>query len=114
MPARWSFVPELALLNLRAQTDAEFSMVELEATAERALPELERHENERGLASAWWLVHWARFRIGRYADSLVAAERDGRARTPSRRPARGASRPRSDCDGDLPWPDTGHRRAQTL
>ncbi len=66
---------ELALLNLRAQTDAEFSMVELEATAERALPELERHENERGLASAWWLVHWARFRIGRYADSLVAAER---------------------------------------
>ena len=65
---------QLALLNLRAQTDAEFSMVELEATAERALPELERHENERGLASAWWLVHWARFRIGRYADSLIAAE----------------------------------------
>ncbi len=49
-------------------------MVELEATAERALPELGRLEDERGLASAWWLVHWARFRLGRYADSLAAAE----------------------------------------
>jgi len=65
---------ELGLLNLRAQTDAQLSMVELEATAERALPELERLEDERGLASAWWLVHWARFRLGRYADSLAAAE----------------------------------------
>ena len=65
---------QLGLLNLRAQTDAEFSMVELEGTAERALPELGRLEDERGLASAWWLVHWARFRLGRYADSLAAAE----------------------------------------
>jgi tetratricopeptide (TPR) repeat protein len=65
---------QLALLNLRAQTDSRASMVELEATAERALPELERLEDERGLASAWWLVHWARFRIGRYGDSLAAAE----------------------------------------
>ncbi len=65
---------ELGLLNLRAQTDAQLSMFELEATAESALPELERLGDERGLASAWWLVHWARFRIGRYADSLAAAE----------------------------------------
>lgn len=66
---------ELGLLNLRSQTDAALAMAELEATAERALPEFEELEDERGLAEAWWLVHWARFRTGRYGLSLDAAER---------------------------------------
>ena len=65
---------ELGLLNLRSQTDAGLSMAELESTAEQALPEFERLGDERGLAEAWWLVHWARFRTGRYALSLNAAE----------------------------------------
>ena len=113
MPARWNFVPSFALLNLRAQTDAEFSMVELEATAERALPELERHENERGLRAPGGSCTGAV--PDRPLRGLVGRRRaDGRARTPSRRPARGASRPRSDCDGDLPWSNAGGRRAQTL
>jgi class 3 adenylate cyclase/tetratricopeptide (TPR) repeat protein len=65
---------DLGLLNLRSQTDAELTMAELETTAEQALPVFERLEDERGLAEAWWLIHWARFRTGRYALSLEAAE----------------------------------------
>ena len=65
---------ELGLLNLRAQTDATISMAELEVRAEGTLEELGQLGDERGLANAWWLLHWARFRIGRYADSLAAAE----------------------------------------
>ena len=66
---------ELGLLSLRAQTDPSLSMAELVAAAERALPVFEAEGDERGLARGWFLVHWARFRTGRYAESIAAAER---------------------------------------
>jgi class 3 adenylate cyclase/tetratricopeptide (TPR) repeat protein len=66
---------EIGLLNLRTQTDTEITMAEVASTAERALQEFERLGDERGLAAAWWLVHWSRFRSGQYARSLEAAER---------------------------------------
>jgi class 3 adenylate cyclase/tetratricopeptide (TPR) repeat protein len=66
---------ELGLLTLRAQTDPSLRMADLVAAAERALPVFEAARDERGLARAWFLVHWARFRTGRYADSIDAAEK---------------------------------------
>jgi class 3 adenylate cyclase/tetratricopeptide (TPR) repeat protein len=66
---------ELGLLSLRAQTDPELRMAELLAAAERALPVFETEGDERGVARAWFLVHWARFRTGRYAESIDAAEK---------------------------------------
>jgi len=65
----------IGLLNLRTQTDTEIAMAEVASTAERALREFEGLGDERGLAAAWWLVHWSRFRSGHYALSLEAAER---------------------------------------
>jgi class 3 adenylate cyclase/tetratricopeptide (TPR) repeat protein len=65
---------ELGLLSLRAQTDSSLRMNELLAAAERALPVFESEGDERGIARAWFLVHWARFRTGRYAESSEAAE----------------------------------------
>ena len=65
---------ELGLLSLRAQTDSSLRMTELLAAAERALPVFESEGDERGIARAWFLVHWARFRTGRYAESSEAAE----------------------------------------
>lgn len=65
---------DLALANLQAQTDVTITMAELSARAEGALAELERLGDERGLALAWWLLHWTRFRAGRYAESADAAE----------------------------------------
>jgi tetratricopeptide (TPR) repeat protein len=50
-------------------------MAALIAAADRALPVFEAEGDDRGLARAWFLVHWARFRTGRYADSIEAAER---------------------------------------
>ena len=66
---------EIGLLNLRTQTDIEITMAEVASTAERALEEFEQLGDERGLAAAWWLVHWSRFRSGQYARALEAAER---------------------------------------
>ncbi|MGH3065886.1 MAG: ATP-binding protein [Gaiellaceae bacterium] len=65
---------EIGLLNLRTQTDTEITMAEVASTAQRALAELEQLGDERGLAAAWWLVHWSLFRSGQYALSLEAAE----------------------------------------
>jgi tetratricopeptide (TPR) repeat protein len=66
---------ELGLLSVRAQTDRSLRMAELVAAAERALPVFEAERDERGLARAWFLLHWARFRTGRYAGSIEAAEK---------------------------------------
>jgi class 3 adenylate cyclase/tetratricopeptide (TPR) repeat protein len=66
---------ELGLLSLRAQTDPRFAMSELVAAAERAQLVFEAAGDERGLARSWFLLHWAQFRMGRYADSIDAAER---------------------------------------
>jgi class 3 adenylate cyclase/tetratricopeptide (TPR) repeat protein len=66
---------ELGLLSLRAQTDPSLSMATLVEAAERALPVFESEGDERGLARAWFLLHWARFRTGRYSDSIEAAEK---------------------------------------
>ncbi|HET9460450.1 MAG TPA: AAA family ATPase [Gaiellaceae bacterium] len=65
---------DIGLLNLRTQTDIEITMAEVASTAERALEEFEQLGDEHGLAAAWWLVHWSRFRSGQYALSLEAAE----------------------------------------
>jgi tetratricopeptide (TPR) repeat protein len=65
---------ELGLASLRAQTDTTMSMAELTAMAEQAIPEFEAQGDERGLARAWFLVHWANFRTGRYSASIDAAE----------------------------------------
>jgi class 3 adenylate cyclase/tetratricopeptide (TPR) repeat protein len=66
---------ELGLASLRAQTDTTMSMAELTALAERAIPEFDAQGDERGLARAWFLLHWANFRTGRYAASIDAAEK---------------------------------------
>jgi class 3 adenylate cyclase/tetratricopeptide (TPR) repeat protein len=66
---------ELSLLSLRAQTDPSLSMASLVEAAERALPVFDSAEDDRGLARAWFLLHWARFRTGRYLDSIEAAEK---------------------------------------
>lgn len=65
---------DLALANLQAQTDVTVTMAELSSRAERALSELEQLGDERGLALTWWLLHWTRFRAGRYVESAEAAE----------------------------------------
>ena len=39
------------------------------------LQELQELGDEGGLASAWYLVHWARFRTGRFTDAIDALER---------------------------------------
>ena len=49
-------------------------VAELVAAAERALPVFEAEGDERGVARAWFLLHWARFRTGRYAEAIAAAE----------------------------------------
>jgi class 3 adenylate cyclase/tetratricopeptide (TPR) repeat protein len=64
----------LALANLQAQTDATVSMAELAERAEGTLEELEQLGDERGLALAWWLLHWTQFRAGQYVRSGDAAE----------------------------------------
>ena len=66
---------ELGLLSLRAQTDAHLPMSELLSASEAALPVFEEHGDERGLARAWFLIHWAKFRLGRCEESIQAAER---------------------------------------
>ena len=66
---------ELGLLSLRAQTDAHLPMSELLSASEAALPVFEEHDDERGLARAWFLIHWAKFRLGRCEESIQAAER---------------------------------------
>lgn len=66
---------ELGLANLRVQTDPAMSNAELVAFAEDALPVFEEEQDEYGLARSWFLIHWAWFRSGRYADSVDAAER---------------------------------------
>jgi tetratricopeptide (TPR) repeat protein len=65
----------LALANLQAQTDATISMAELSKRAEGVLDELQELGDDRGLALAWWLVHWTQFRAGHYLRSIDAAER---------------------------------------
>jgi len=65
---------ELGLLSLRTQTDPRLTNSEVAATAERALPELERLADEHGLAEAWWLLNWSRFRAGQNTLALEAAE----------------------------------------
>jgi class 3 adenylate cyclase/tetratricopeptide (TPR) repeat protein len=65
----------LALANLRSQTDVTISMAEIRERAEATIPELELLGDERGLALAWWLVHWTQFRQGQYRRSIEAAER---------------------------------------
>jgi class 3 adenylate cyclase/tetratricopeptide (TPR) repeat protein len=65
---------ELGLASLRAQTDRSLRMDDLVAVAERAIPTFEEAGDDRGLARAWFLVHWARFRLGRNLDSIEAAE----------------------------------------
>ncbi|HEX5029675.1 MAG TPA: AAA family ATPase [Gaiellaceae bacterium] len=65
----------VALATLEAQTDVDISMAELEGMAMSTLEELEALGDERGLASAWYLVHWARFRRGRFTDAIAALER---------------------------------------
>jgi class 3 adenylate cyclase/tetratricopeptide (TPR) repeat protein len=66
---------ELGLLSVRAQTDPSLRMAALMEAAERALPVFEAEGDERGLARAWFLLHWARFRTGRYRASIEAAEK---------------------------------------
>jgi class 3 adenylate cyclase/tetratricopeptide (TPR) repeat protein len=66
---------ELGLASLRAQTDPALEMDELIRIAEHAIPTFEEAEDERGLARAWFLIHWARFRLGRNLESIDAAER---------------------------------------
>jgi class 3 adenylate cyclase/tetratricopeptide (TPR) repeat protein len=66
---------ELGLLSIRSQTDRMLLMSEVLAAAERALPVFELERDERGLNRAWFLTHWARFRTGRYAASIDAAEK---------------------------------------
>jgi tetratricopeptide (TPR) repeat protein len=77
---------DLGLLSLRAQTDASLPMADVIRAAEDALPRFEADGDERGLARAWFLVHWAGFRLGRCAESIEAAERvvrhSARARDP--------------------------------
>ena len=65
---------ELGLASLRAQTDPSLEMNELIRIAEHAIPTFEDTGDERGLARAWFLVHWARFRLGRNLESIDAAE----------------------------------------
>ena len=65
---------DLTLANLQAQTDVTVTMAELSARTERARAELVGLGDDRGLALAWWLLHWTRFRAGRYAESADAAE----------------------------------------
>ena len=62
----------LALSTLEAQTDVTVSMAELETLAEGMLDELQELGDERGLASAWYLMHWARFRTGRFTEATEA------------------------------------------
>lgn len=66
---------ELGLLSLRSQTDVTLPMTELSIAAEQALPVFEAEGDERGLARSWYLIHWARFRTGRFAESIDAADR---------------------------------------
>jgi class 3 adenylate cyclase/tetratricopeptide (TPR) repeat protein len=65
---------ELGLASLRAQTDASLRMDDLIRTAERTIPTFETAGDDRGLARAWFLVHWARFRLGRNLEAIDAAE----------------------------------------
>jgi class 3 adenylate cyclase/tetratricopeptide (TPR) repeat protein len=73
--ARLALRAELLRANLRSQTDAETSMSELVAVAERAMPVFADQADDWGLARSWFLLHWARFRTARYADSIEAAEK---------------------------------------
>jgi tetratricopeptide (TPR) repeat protein len=66
---------ELGLASLRAQTDRSLRIDDLAAIAEQAIPTFEESGDDRGLARAWFLVHWARFRLGRNLESIEAAER---------------------------------------
>jgi tetratricopeptide (TPR) repeat protein len=50
-------------------------MEELIEIAEQAIPTFEAARDERGLARAWFLIHWARFRLGRNMEAIEAAER---------------------------------------
>ena len=66
---------ELELGALRSRTDADITNHELASLAERAIAAFEEVGYGVGLASAWQLLHWARFRAAQYEDSLAAAER---------------------------------------
>ncbi len=66
---------EIELARLRSRMDAGLTMDELLATTARAIPVFEEVGDETGLAAAWQLVHWARFRTARYEESIAAAER---------------------------------------
>ena len=73
--ARLALHAELLRVNLRAQTDRDISMTQLVAVAERAIPAFSEQADDWGLARSWFLLHWARFRTGQYADSIEAAEK---------------------------------------
>jgi len=66
---------ELGAASLRAQTDVTCSMSELAELGESARSRFEAAGDERGLASAWYLVHWASFRTGRFGEAIEALER---------------------------------------
>ena len=73
--ARLALHAALFRVNLRSQTDADISMVELITVAERAIPVFSERADDWGLARSWFLLHWARFRTGQCTDSIEAAER---------------------------------------
>jgi tetratricopeptide (TPR) repeat protein len=65
----------LASLHVHSNLDPALTADELMRAGEAAIPIFSRLGDHRGLARAWWLVTWARFKRSRYAASAEAATR---------------------------------------
>ena len=104
----------LALLNVHSSLDPGLTADALMQAGDAAIPIFSELGDHRGLARAWWLVAWARFKRSRYAASAEAATLGLEHAPPRGRPPRAWKVSRHDCDGVVLGSRAGRRRAAAV